>query len=66
MTIILMAYFHIRISPEATGMLELAAFKDFTASATRDGYTHTAAVVIPVKMQVHNTYSGKAMNINAN
>lgn len=33
--------------PEATGRLELAAFSDFTASATRDGYTHTAAVVTP-------------------
>lgn len=33
--------------PEATGRLELAAFRDATASATRDGYTHTAAVVTP-------------------
>lgn len=35
------------VLPEATGRLELAAFSDITASATRDGYTHTAAVVIP-------------------
>lgn len=33
--------------PEATARLELAAFSDLTASATRDGYTHTAAVVTP-------------------
>lgn len=33
--------------PEATGRLELAAFSVVTASATRDGYTHTAAVVTP-------------------
>lgn len=33
--------------PDATGKLELAAFNDMTASATRDGYTQTAAVVTP-------------------
>lgn len=36
------------VVPEATGRLEFAAFSERTASATREGYTHTAAVVIPV------------------
>lgn len=33
--------------PEATGRVEPAARSVATASATRDGYTHTAAVVRP-------------------
>lgn len=33
--------------PEATGRLESAALSAPTASVTRDGYTHTAAVVTP-------------------
>ena len=37
------------VSPDATGMLQPAAFSAFTASHTRAGYTHTAATVMPTR-----------------
>lgn len=41
----------LRLLPEATGRQALAAFKAETASATRAGYTQTAAVVTSAPRQ---------------
>lgn len=41
-----------KVLPEATGILQPAAFSAFTASHTRAGYTQTAAVVMPVQGRV--------------
>lgn len=42
-----------QLSPEATGSLVLAALSAVTASATRAGYTHTAAVVTSAGVKGH-------------
>lgn len=49
--------------PEATGRLELAAFSVMTASPTRDGYTHTAAVVTAGKKKTHHKHKTREQKI---